>query len=169
MNSISGNFIEVFKTCFCFEGKLDREKYWSFMLMLFLPYYLLITPIFLAGIILLAHFPTANIWTRPTTYLTFVIGFNYFLLSIIYFVLTLGPSARRLRDANFSPWFLFLHLLFQPFGSIVLLVLFCMPTKIIIETKQDGEDAPNTETASQQPEETKQEEVKTEETKTEEN
>ena len=83
-------------------------------------------------------------------------------MSIIYLVLTLGPSARRLRDAGFSPWFLFLHLLFKPIGSIVLLVLFCMPTKIIIETKQDGEAIPNTETTSQPSDEAKQEEVKTE-------
>ena len=154
MNSIVDNFIEIIKSCFCFKGKLNREKFWTYSIVLFIPFYLLMMPLFISGVTLLVHFPRTNIWTNSITYFTFGIWSTYFFLSTVYLILTLGPSAKRLRDAGFTPWLLFLHLLFKPIGTIALIILFCLPTNTIPEVKKD--ETPNTDTLP--PEEVKKEE-----------
>lgn len=178
MNSTFDNFIEIIKSCFCFKGKLNREKFWTYIIILFIPFYLFMMPLFLAGVTLLVHFPRTNVWTNSITYSTFGIWSTYFFLSLIYLILTLGPSARRLRDAGFTPWLLFLHLLFKPLGPLALIVLFCWPTKIVTEVKQDNNTTSNTQTSEEpQKEETNQtqstasqpEVVKTEQTNNTEN
>ncbi|MBR4328466.1 MAG: DUF805 domain-containing protein [Candidatus Riflebacteria bacterium] len=154
MNSIADNFVEIIKSCFCFEGKLNREKFWTYVIILFIPFYLFMMPLFLAGVTFLVHFPRTNIWTNSTTYSTIGIWTTYFFLYLVYFILTLGPSARRLRDAGFTPWLLFLHLLLKPIGPIALIVLFCLPTNTITKVKKDETAEANT----LQPEEVKKEE-----------
>lgn len=157
MNSIADNFVEIIKSCFCFEGKLNREKFWTYVIILFIPFYLFMMPLFLAGVTFLVHFPKTNIWTNSNTYSTLGIWTTYFFLYLVYFVLTLGPSARRLRDAGFTPWLLFLHLLLKPIGPFVLIVLFCLPTNTITEAKKDE----TAEADTLQPEEVKKEEETT--------
>lgn len=154
MNSIVDNFLEIIKSCFCFEGKLNREKFWTYAIILFIPFYLFMMPLFVSGVTLSVHFPRTNIWTNSITYSTFGVWITYFFLYLVYLILTLGPSARRLRDAGFTPWLLFLHLLFKPIGPIALIVLFCLPTNTISEVKKDE----TAETNTSQPEEVKKEE-----------
>ncbi|MBP5470728.1 MAG: DUF805 domain-containing protein [Candidatus Riflebacteria bacterium] len=169
MNSILSNFSEEMKNCFCFKGTLNRERFWSYVLILFIPFYMFALPLFISGIILLAHFPTINVWSRLTTYLTFAVVGNYFLVSFIYFILTLGPSARRLRDAGYSPVFLILHFLFKPLGSLALIILFCLPTKKVEEVKQEDNNTAKAESNNITSEEAKPETTNTQETKSEEN
>ncbi len=157
MNSLVCNFIEVAKSCFCFNGTLNREKFWTYILILFIPFYLLAMPLLVSGITLLVHFPTTNIWTRLTTYLTFIVGASYLLVSLVYLILSLGPSARRLRDAGLTPWLLILHLIFKPIGPLALIVLFCLPTKVAAEVKQEEKQEVKQEVNQENKQEDKQE------------
>lgn len=145
MNSVFCNFYDVIKSCFCFDGKLSREKFWTYVVLLFFPFYMFAMPLFISAITLFAHFPSTNVWTKPTTYLLIMVSLSYIFLSLVYLALTLGPSARRLRDAGLTPWLLFLHIVFCPLGQIALLVLFCFPTGKIIEPKQSENVAPKAE------------------------
>ena len=157
MNSIFCDFYEEIKNCFCFKGTLNREKFWTYVLILFIPFYMLIMPLFVSGITLLVHFPTTNIWTKLTTYLTFAVGASYLLVNLVYLILTLGPSARRLRDAGLTPWLLILHLIFKPIGPMALIVLFCLPTKKVEEVKQEVNQEAKQEAKQEEKQELKQE------------
>ena len=55
------------------------------------------------------------------------IAIIYFIFGLALFLPSLALMVRRLRDAGFH-WAL-IFILFVPLGSIVLLVLFAMPTK----------------------------------------
>lgn len=141
MNSIVCNFCEVIKTCFCFKGTLSREKFWSYLFTLFIPFYILAMPLFVVCATLFVNFPTRNVWTTPTTYLAIVFSLSFYFLIFVYFLMTLGPSARRLRDMGFTPWLLLLHLI-KPLGLILLVLFWCFPTKKVIETSQNIEVTP---------------------------
>lgn len=93
-----------------FGGRSSRSEYWYCWLYLFL--------LFL-GLVAFTFVPSIEV--------QFVALVGYFLIGIGHLVPSLAIWARRLRDAGFSPYLLFL--LLAPFGGLVLYVLAFFPTK----------------------------------------
>lgn len=93
-----------------FKGRATRKQFWLFTLFMFLI-------VFLLGMIL----GIAGVGRSATNMINLIIQIAVFLPS-------LAIAARRLRDGGFSPWLLLIGLI--PFiGLLVLIVLYCLPSK----------------------------------------
>ena len=106
-----------------FEGRSTRSDYWFVVLANFL----LIMALYIAAII----FAVAG-RNQPGS-LPNIIAYIFLILIILYAFATILPSlaiqVRRLRDAGYHWAYIFLHLGLG-IGGIVLLILFCQPTKV---------------------------------------
>ena len=106
-----------------FEGRSTRSDYWFVVLSNFL----LIMALYIAAII----FAVAG-RNQPGS-LPNIIAYIFLILIILYAFATILPSlaiqVRRLRDAGYHWAYIFLHLGLG-IGGIVLLILFCQPTKV---------------------------------------
>ena len=106
-----------------FEGRSTRSDYWFVVLASFL----LIMALYIAAII----FAVAG-RNQPGS-LPNIIAYIFLILIILYAFATILPSlaiqVRRLRDAGYHWAYIFLHLGLG-IGGIVLLILFCQPTKV---------------------------------------
>ena len=116
MEQYKADFLEVMKECFKFDGTLNRTKFWTYSLVLFVASFLLNGCIQVVGKVI-----NNNI-------IMIVIGLLSFIISVAIWAITLGPAIRRLRDGGFSPW-LYLVGLVPCVGGIGLLVLLCLPSK----------------------------------------
>ena len=107
-----------FKGYVDFAGRSTRSDYWWVCLGNFILY----IPFFLTyGNAL------ANSRNKSALIALGFIAIIYFIFGLALFLPSLALMVRRLRDAGFH-WAL-IFILFVPLGSIVLLVLFAMPTK----------------------------------------
>ena len=107
-----------FKGYVDFVGRSTRSEYWW----VWLGNMILYIPFFLAfGNAL------ANLRNESALITLGFIAIIYFIFGLALFLPSLALMVRRLRDAGFH-WVL-IFILFIPLGSIVLLVLFAMPTK----------------------------------------
>ena len=105
----------VFTRYATFEGRASRSEYW---------YWALFNAIVTVGAVFVMLF---GLFTGIFAFLSIAIYLGLIAWSLAIFVPTLAVSVRRLRDAG-QPWpLIFLSLV--PFGSIVLLVLHCQPSK----------------------------------------
>lgn len=103
-------FIDVLKNHYVdFSGKATRTQFWMFALFNFIVSIVL-------GII-------CGIFLQEQT--TNIISWIY---SLALFLPSLGIAARRLRDGGFTPWLLLL-LLIPILGWLILLILYCLPSK----------------------------------------
>ena len=106
-----------------FEGRSTRSDYWFVVLANFL----LIMALYISAII----FAVAG-RNQPGS-LPNIIAYIFLILIILYAFATILPSlaiqVRRLRDAGYHWAYIFLHLGLG-IGGIVLLILFCQPTKV---------------------------------------
>ena len=106
-----------------FEGRSTRSDYWFVVLANFL----LIMALYIAAII----FAVAG-RNQPGS-LPNIIAYIFLILIILYAFATILPSlaiqVRRLRDAGYHWAYIFLHLGLG-IGGIVLLILFCQPSKV---------------------------------------
>ena len=106
-----------------FEGRSTRSDYWFVVLANFL----LIMALYIAAII----FAVAG-RNQPGS-LPNIIAYIFLILIILYAFATILPSlaiqVRRLLDAGYHWAYIFLHLGLG-IGGIVLLILFCQPTKV---------------------------------------
>lgn len=106
-----------------FEGRSTRSDYWFVVLANFL----LIMALYIAAII----FAVAG-RNQPGS-LPNIIAYIFLILIFLYAFATILPSlaiqVRRLRDAGYHWAYIFLHLGLG-IGGIVLLILFCQPTKV---------------------------------------
>lgn len=105
----------VFTRYATFEGRASRSEYW---------YWALFNAIISVGAVFVMLF---GLFTGVFAVLSIAIYLGLIAWSLAIFVPTLAVSVRRLRDAG-QPWpLIFLSL--APFGSIVLLVLHCQPSR----------------------------------------
>lgn len=106
-----------------FEGRSTRSDYWFVVLANFL----LIMALYIAAII----FAVAG-RNQPGS-LPNIIAYIFLILIILYAFATILPSlaiqVRRLRDAGYHWAFIFFRFAVG-IGGIVLLILFCQPTKV---------------------------------------
>ncbi len=104
MNALKTYLVDpIVKHYVDFKGRATRKQYWLFVLFV----YVILLVIGLFG-------DTGAMISN--------------ICSWAVLLPSLAIAARRLRDGGFSPWFLF-FLLLPVIGWIVLLVLFCMPSK----------------------------------------
>lgn len=99
------NYVAVLKKYVEFKGRAGRPEFWWFVLANFVVA-LLVSII--AGTIKVPMLAT--------------------LYSLAVLLPSLAVAARRLRDAGFTPWLLLIGLV-PVIGWIVLIVLYCMPSK----------------------------------------
>lgn len=93
-----------------FKGRATRKQFWLFILFTMLI-------MFIIGVI----FGLIGLPGKVVNTVTIILELGLFLPS-------LAIEARRLRDGGFSPWLLLIGLI--PFiGWLVLIVLFCLPSK----------------------------------------
>lgn len=104
---MKANFFEVLKECFTFSGTMNRTKFWTFSIILGVAVSIVST--------ILGLVPILG-WLAS------------FLIGVVGFAMSLGPSARRLRDAGFPPAALFAHILIG-LGAFIIAVLCCFPSK----------------------------------------
>lgn len=112
-------FIEgVTKKYAYFQGRARRAEFWWFtlgQLCVLLPLYLLV---------LIVSLGTADPYSGSPSGLAMLLTGLFWLVSLALFLPALGMAIRRLHDTGKSGWFYLLN--FVPFGSIVLLVFYCM-------------------------------------------
>lgn len=97
-----------------FDGRASRGEYWWFVLATFLIELVVYVPVIIGAA---ADIPALAL-----------IGILLLLVAVLAFIVpSIAVGVRRLHDANFSGWLYLIALI--PCGSIVLLVLFCMPSK----------------------------------------
>ena len=117
------SFVDAVRTCFSkyadFSGRARRSEYWWFAL-----FYGLVTLVLVL--------------------LVYVTGSSLPMLLILGLVVpTIAVSVRRLHDTSKSGWWYLLS--FVPFGSIVLLVFFCL------DSHPDNQYGPNPKGAGAAP------------------
>lgn len=96
-------YLDVFtKHYFDFVGRATRTQFWIFVLINLLVMWIL-------GMIL-GH------------------GLIYKVIDLLILIPCIAIGVRRLRDAGFSPWWMLIGLV-PVIGFIVLIVLWCFPTK----------------------------------------
>ena len=109
MNAINTYFVDVLKNHYIdFKGHASRTQFWMYTLFSFVA-------MLLVGIIVSFLGETLGKIIMWLIYLAFLLP-------------NLGIAARRLRDGGFSPWLLLISLI-PALGNLVLLILFCLPTK----------------------------------------
>ncbi len=99
------NYIAVLKKYVEFSGRATRSEFWWFVL-----------ANFIVG--LLVGFVSGLVGTDALI----------ILYALAIFLPSLAVAIRRLRDAGFSPWW-FLIGFIPMVGGIILIVLYCMPSK----------------------------------------
>ncbi|MBU4465326.1 MAG: DUF805 domain-containing protein [Actinobacteria bacterium] len=105
----------IFAKYATFDGRASRSEYW---------YFALFNVLAAVGVLILALIGAL----LPPVLI--VAGIGYFALiawGLVVFIPSLALDIRRLRDGGFHWAFIFLSLL--PFGSLALLVMFCLPSK----------------------------------------
>lgn len=102
----------VFRKYAVFEGRASRSEFWYFQL-------------FNVLVIMAAYF--AIFLTMLIPFLTSLLFLALMGWSIVLFLPSLALCVRRLRDAGLAWGWIFLSLV--PFGGIVLLVMWCQPSK----------------------------------------
>lgn len=105
-----------------FSGRASRTEYWMFQLVNNIISLILLGIGF--GIVLALGIPE----TGSVDMLTLAIMSLCLIYSLVVFVPALALTVRRLHDVDMTGW-LFL-IAFVPFGSIILLVLACLPSKL---------------------------------------
>jgi uncharacterized membrane protein YhaH (DUF805 family) len=104
MNTILNSYFNTFKKYVVFQGRANRYEYWSFQLLNFVIYTVLL---------LLSNGFESPIRTILVTL------FLIFALAVI--IPSLAVTIRRLHDSNHSGWWLFIS--FVPFiGGIIVLI-----------------------------------------------
>lgn len=104
----------AFKKYARFDGRASRSEFWFFYLGLIVLEIVLYIPI---AIGIAADIPV----------LTLLFGIVLLVAVLAAIVPMIAVGVRRLHDANFTGWLYLITLI--PCGGIVLLVLFCMPSK----------------------------------------
>ena len=122
---VKANFIEVLKNSFNFKGRLDRTKYWTFYV------FILVIDSVLSSI---SAALSAAVGGMTAMIISAVVG----LIILILGVMSLAPTACRMRDAGFSPWIMLSYLLCG-IGTLVCFIMCFFPTK--------GDSAPAATTA----------------------
>ncbi|MBD9842463.1 DUF805 domain-containing protein [Enterococcus faecalis] len=112
---------KFWKNSFDYKEKSSRKDYW----------YVVLINSFI-GFILGVSLGLTTVMASESVVLSVTLGV------LAYCILVLPPSislsVRRLRDGGFHWAFIFLYLI-PTIGSIVLLVLYCMPTKQVSENE----------------------------------
>ncbi len=108
-------FIDPIKNHYLdFGGKATRTQYWAFV-----------------GwniVVNLAFTLATTLGGQVADFLATLVTLVFVVFSLAIILPSLAIGARRLRDGGFSPWLLLLALI--PFlGSLILLVLFLLPSK----------------------------------------
>lgn len=107
MNAIKMYFLDVFAKHYVdFAGRATRKQFWMFQLFLFI-----------AGFIVAAL----------TSFLGDLGQILYYVCCLAVFLPSLAIGARRLHDTGRSAWWLLLEII--PFGVIVLIIFWVMPTR----------------------------------------
>lgn len=97
-----------------FDGRASRGEYWWFVLGIFLIELVVYVPVIIGAA---ADIPALSL-----------VGFLLLLALVLAIIVpSIAVGVRRLHDANFSGWLYLIALI--PCGSIVLLVLLCLPSK----------------------------------------
>ncbi len=91
---------------FDFAGKATRKQFWLWVLWSFIVFFVLA--------LVLGFFGKVG-------------NAVYFLCQLAVLLPSLGIAARRLRDADFSPWWLLLWL--TGIGAIILIIFWLLPSK----------------------------------------
>lgn len=112
---------KFWKNSFDYKGKSNRKEYW----------YVALMNMFI-GFVLGVSLGLTTVMASEAVVLGVTLGV------LAYCILVLPPSislsVRRLRDGGFHWAFIFLYLI-PTIGSIVLFVLYCMPTKLVSENE----------------------------------
>lgn len=104
MNALKTYLVDPIKNHYIdFAGRATRKQYWLYVLFVWII-------LFVIGLFGDTGVMISNI------------------CSLAILLPSLAIAVRRLRDGGFSPWFL-LFLLLPVIGWIVLLVLYCLPSK----------------------------------------
>jgi len=111
MQKIWNWYLYVLKNFKDFKTRASREEFWSFTLVNII-------------IMILLTIIDINIGTfDPQS----GVGMLSFLYSLFVLIPSLAVGARRLHDINMSGWWQLLGII--PFGGIVLLILWALPSK----------------------------------------
>ncbi len=116
MEQFKADFLEVLKECFKFDGTLNRTKFWTYSIILSLASFIVNTVLQTVGKI------------TGSNAIIIIVGIISFIIGIAVWVITLGPTIRRLRDGGFSPC-LYALILIPCLGGLAVLVLLCLPSK----------------------------------------
>jgi uncharacterized membrane protein YhaH (DUF805 family) len=108
-------YLEVWKKYAVFSGRARRTEFWVFVLVNSLIEFLCVV---------LGFLPLNFSASDAAMVVTYVFGFIFNIFYIAILVPTLAVATRRLHDTGRSGWWLLIY--FVPFGSIVLLVFFCL-------------------------------------------
>ena len=106
---------------FDFTGRSSRSDYWLVVLA-----NTIVTIILFSILIVVSVFDSPNSHYHVILSLLYLFAMTYFSAS---FIPSISLQVRRLRDAGYHWALIFLRFAFV-IGDIVLLVLFCQPTKI---------------------------------------
>lgn len=113
---------KAFRNYFNFTGKTDIAEYFGFNFVANIVFFLISLAVFIVGLI------RGDSWL-----LMFLVGFGAFCLYCLAIIIpALALGARRLRDANLSPWLLLLYLAGN-IGPLIVYILLCQPTKRVPE------------------------------------
>lgn len=105
-----------------FTGVATRSQFWWFQLQNFII------------VLILYLIATAAVASNNEGFIGFM-GLVFMVYYLFMILPSLSIGARRLRDAGYSPWLLLVILI--PFvGGIVLIVLWCMPSKVVLVEEQ---------------------------------
>jgi uncharacterized membrane protein YhaH (DUF805 family) len=105
--------LEAYKHYADFHGRAGRSEYWLFILLNFLV---------MVGAVLLGA--VAGAVAGEDIGVTVGVG-AYLIFALASFIPSLAVIFRRLHDTDRSAWWYLISLV--PFGSIVLIVFFCLP------------------------------------------
>lgn len=122
-------FLDMYKRYFDFSGRSTRKEFWCAYGIWIAIYFVLYIIAILAGGLAISGGSMDMSGANVIGLLLFGLLIIFALASIIPF---LAISVRRLRDAGFQWWVLLLCYVGSclcGIGSIVLIVLWCMPTK----------------------------------------
>ena len=142
MEQFKADFLEVLNERFKFDGVLNRTKFWTYTIILFLANMVLNGGLQIVGKII------------SNSIFSILIALTLLVLNVAVWVITLGPAIRRLRDGGFSPW-LYLVVLVPCVGGIGLLVLLCLPSKedgaVVAAPAQPAAEQPQDQPQDQPP------------------
>ncbi len=131
MNYLKTYFFDIiFKKFFNFTGKADRPEFWLFALNVLVIEFILF--ILVAFSLPFLGYINTNFTNHTVIFLLTALCYIPMILlaflNILIIFPSLGLSVRRLRDANFSVWWILL-LLLPKLGKIIFLIFMCFPSK----------------------------------------